>query len=62
MLQIFNKEIYEAFMEKVGDDWYTPTNANQLMGNGEFDLCDHLWQGGMMERKKENGVIKYRVK
>ena len=62
MLQISNNEIYQSFINKMGSDWYTPFNSKKYMTCGEFTLCADLYEYGLLERIKENGIYKFKKK
>ena len=62
MLQIFNNEIYQAFLNKIGEGWFTPYNCNQFMDNGEYTICADLHEYGLLTRKKENGLWMFKKK
>lgn len=55
-------EVYQAFLNKIGNDWIEPRNdiSNQFMNNGEFDLCSDLHELGFMEKRKVYGSWQFR--
>ena len=60
--QYLNNNIYQSFLKKIGDDWITPFNKNKFMTCGEFTICADLHEVGLMIRKKENGIFKFKAK
>lgn len=53
-------EIYKVFLDKMGDDWISPTNFNKFMTCGEFTISDELHQLGLVEKKIEKNVTYFR--
>lgn len=62
MQQFWLNDIYQSFLKKVGSDWVTPYNKNKFMDCGEFTICADLHEIGLMIRKKENDVFKFKAK
>ena len=61
MQQYLTNNIYQSFLKSIGCDWFTPFNKNKFMTCGEFTLCADLNEIGVLERKKEDGLFKFKV-
>lgn len=53
--------IYLSYIKKIGAEWVVPTNKNKFMTCGEYTLCSDLHEIGLMIRKKEGGLIKFKL-
>jgi hypothetical protein len=53
--------IYLSFIDKIGDGWITPYNKNKFQTCGEYTLCSDLHEIGLMIRKKEGSLIKFKL-
>ena len=61
MQQYLTNNIYQSFLKRIGGDWFTPFNKNKFMTCGEFTLCADLHEIGVLERKREDGLFKFKV-